>query len=94
MWSSQLLHTVRCACGWCGSLGHHARPASERDVVHAAAGSLVTDGILSLLLELIQNEQGSMRPACSGVADRILSLIQLLHGLLQVNDTQNTITLQ
>ena len=51
--------------------------------MHAAAGSLVTDGLLSLLLGADEQDLAAL---CSGVADEVVSLIELLHGLLQVND--------
>ena len=51
--------------------------------MHAAAGSLVTDGILSLLLGADEQDLAALS---SGVAHEVVSLIQLLHGLLQVDD--------
>ena len=51
--------------------------------MHAAAGSLVTDGLLSLLLGA--NKQ-DLAAVSSNIADKVVSLIEFLYGLLQVND--------
>ena len=61
---------------------HTAQPASV-DVVHAAAQSLVTDGLLSLLLGA--DEQDVAALSCNFL-HVVVSLVQLLHGLLQIDD--------
>ena len=78
----ELLHTVDALTDG-AEVGHHAAQPASVDIVHAAAGSLVTDGLLSLLLGADEQDLAAL---CSGVADEVVSLIELLHGLLQVND--------
>ena len=51
--------------------------------MHAATQSLVTDGLLSLLLGA--DEQDVAALSCNFL-HVVVSLVQLLHGLLQVND--------
>ena len=79
---SQLIHTVDTLTDG-AEVGHHAAQPTSVDVVHAAAQSLVTDGLLSLLLGA--NEQDVAALSCNFL-HIVVSLVQLLHGLLQVND--------
>ena len=51
--------------------------------MHAAAQSLVTDGLLSLLLGA--DEQDVAALSCNFL-HVVVSLVQLLHGLLQIDD--------
>ena len=67
---------------------HTAQPAGV-DVVTAAAGSLFLDGILSLLLGADKQDVAAIS---GGVTDEIVGLLQLLNGLLQVDDV-DTVTL-
>ena len=78
----QLLHTVDALTDG-AEVGHHAAQPTSVDIVHAAAGSLVTDGLLSLLLGA--NKQ-DLAAVSSNIADKVVSLIEFLYGLLQVND--------
>ena len=78
----ELLHTVDALTDG-AEVGHHAAQPASVDIVHAAAGSLVTDGLLSLLLGADEQDLAAL---CSGVANEVVSLIELLHGLLQVDD--------
>ena len=51
--------------------------------MHAAAQSLVTDGLLSLLLGADEQDVAAL---CGHFLNVVVSLVQLLHGLLQVDD--------
>ena len=64
-------------------VGHHAAQPTGVDVVLTAAGSLVLDGFLSLLLGA--HEQQGLA-VLRQLTDEVVSLLQLLHGLLQVDD--------
>ena len=64
-------------------VGHHTAQPAGVDVVHAAAGSLILDGLLGLLLGA--HEQQGLA-ALGQLTHEGISLLQLLHGLLQVDD--------
>ena len=64
-------------------VGHHTAQPTSVDIVLTAAGSLVTDGVLSLLLGA--DEQDALA-VLAELTDEVISLFQLLHGLLQIDD--------
>ena len=64
-------------------VGHHAAQPAGVHIVHIAAQGLVLDGLLGLLLGAHKQQ------ALAGLAElthEVVSLLQLLHGLLQVDD--------
>ena len=64
-------------------VGHHAAQPTGVYIEHVAAQSLVLDGLLCLLLGAHEQQ------ALAGLAElthEVVSLLQLLHGLLQVDD--------
>ena len=78
----QLVQTVH--AGTHGlEVGHHAAQPTSVDIVLTAAGGLFLDGLLSLLLSA--DEQQGLA-VLRQLTDESVSLLQLLHGLLQVND--------
>ena len=64
-------------------VGHHAAQPAGVDIVLAAAGSLVLDGLLGLLLGT--HEQQGLA-VLGQLTHESIGLLQLLHGLLQVDD--------
>ena len=64
-------------------VGHHAAQPAGVDIVHTAAGSLVLDGLLRLLLGA--HEQQGLA-VLRQLTHEGIGLLQLLHGLLQVDD--------
>ena len=64
-------------------VGHHAAQPTGVDIVHIAAQSLFLDGLLSLLLGA--HEQQGLA-ALGQLTHEVIGLLQLLHGLLQIDD--------
>ena len=64
-------------------VGHHATQPAGVDIVHIAAQGLVLDGLLRLLLGT--HEQQGLA-VLGQLAHEVIGLLQLLHGLLQVDD--------
>ena len=61
---------------------HAAKPTGV-DIGHTAAGSLLTDGILRLLLRA---DEKDFLPVRCELAHKHIGLFQLAHGFLQIND--------
>ena len=78
----ELLHAVDALTDG-AEVGEHAAQPAGIDKMHAAAGSLVTDGFLRLLLGADKQDFAALS---GNVTDKVVGLVQLLHGLLQVND--------
>ena len=64
-------------------VGHHAAQPTSVHIVLTAAGSLLLDGLLRLLLGADKQQRLAV---LRQLTDESISLLQLLHGLLQVND--------
>ena len=64
-------------------VGHHAAQPTSVDIELTAAGGLLTDGFLGLLLGA--HEQQGLAALRQG-ADEVIGLLQLADGLLQVHD--------
>ena len=64
-------------------VGHHAAQPAGVDKVHVAAGGLFLDGLLGLLFGA--HEQQGLA-VLAELADEVVCLLQLLDGLLQVDD--------
>ena len=64
-------------------VGHHTAEPTSVDIVAAATGSLFLDGLLRLLLGA--DEEDILAVLGDG-ADEVIGLLELLDGLLQVDD--------
>ena len=78
----QLVQTVHTAAHGL-EVGEHTAQPPGVDIEHAAALCLLTDGVLGLLLGA--HEQQALA-VLGELTDEVVGLLQLLHGLLQVND--------
>ena len=72
-----------------GEVGQHAAQPSCVYIEHASALSFLADSVLSLLLGT--NEQNGLASS-SGITNEEVSLLQLLYGLLQI-DNVDTVSL-
>ena len=64
-------------------VGEHAAEPAGVHIVHADAGGLFTDGVRGLLLGADEEDGIAV---LRQLADELISLFQLLHGLLKVDD--------
>ena len=78
----QLSQTVN-AGAHCLEVGQHAAEPAGVDIVHAHARGLFTDSIRSLLLGA--DKENVISVFCQ-LTDELIGFLQLLHGLLKVND--------
>ena len=78
----ELVQTVHTAAHGL-EVGEHTAQPTGVHIVHANAGSLFLDGLLSLLLGA--DEEDGLALLAQGT-DEVIGLLQLLHGLLQVDD--------
>ena len=80
-----LVQTVQAADGALDGLevGQHTAGPTNVDVVHAAALSLFLDGLCCLLLG---TDEQNVAALCGEVTNEVVSLLELLNGLLQVDD--------
>ena len=64
-------------------VGEHAAQPAGVHIVHAHAGGLLLDGLLGLLLGAHEEDGLAL---LAQLTDEVIGLLQLLHGLLQVDD--------
>ena len=78
----ELLQTLNALLDGFEVCQHAAKPTGV-DIGHTAAGSLLTDGILRLLLRA---DEKDFLPVRCELAHKHIGLFQLAHGFLQIND--------